>query len=324
MGVFLEHVDEQPPDGLALDLRVAHPFERAKKQRALVGVDQRDVVGVAEHGQNLLCLAQPQQPVVHENAGQLVTDRLVDQHGGNGTVDPARQPADHLGIPHLRADLGDGLFAEGTHRPVAMKPRQPDKVFIQPRALGGVVHFGVELHGIEMPRRIGGNRERRVGRDAVNGETRGNFRHMVAVAHPDLFAGVMICSVEPAGQHRVGHVGRRHIGAAEFGGAMAAFHLAAKTVHHHLLAIADAKDRHTTGKGRRRRHRRAVCKDRRRATGKDDGFRCKIGQKRVIYAVVGVNFAIHIQFPQPARNQLRHLRAEVDDQKAVMLGHGLA
>jgi hypothetical protein len=35
---------------------------------------------VAEHGHDLLGLAQPQEAVVDEDAGQLVADRLVDQH----------------------------------------------------------------------------------------------------------------------------------------------------------------------------------------------------------------------------------------------------
>jgi hypothetical protein len=35
-----------------------------------------------------------------------------------------------------------------------------------------------------------------------------------------------------------------------------------------------------------------------------------------------VDFAINIKLSQAPRNQLRHLRAEVDDQKTVMrLGH---
>ena len=65
---------------------------------------------------------------------------------------------------------------------------------------------------------------------------------MVAVAHPHLFAAVMIGGVEPAVQDRVGQVGRRHIGAAKLGRAVAAFDATAQHMHHHLLAIADAKD----------------------------------------------------------------------------------
>ena len=37
-----------------------------------------------EQGDDLLCLALAHQAVVHEDAGQLVADGLVNQHGGNG------------------------------------------------------------------------------------------------------------------------------------------------------------------------------------------------------------------------------------------------
>ena len=81
--VLLEDVDEEATDGLALFLGVGDAVELAQKELALVGVDQRDVVVVAEHGHDLLGLAQPQKAVVHEDAGQLVADRLVDQDGGD-------------------------------------------------------------------------------------------------------------------------------------------------------------------------------------------------------------------------------------------------
>jgi hypothetical protein len=38
--VFLEHVDEQPPDGLALDLGVGDAVQRAQEQVPLIGMDQ--------------------------------------------------------------------------------------------------------------------------------------------------------------------------------------------------------------------------------------------------------------------------------------------
>ena len=49
MSVLLEHVDEQAPDGFALHFGVRHTFQSAQEQRAFVGMDQRYVVGVAEH-----------------------------------------------------------------------------------------------------------------------------------------------------------------------------------------------------------------------------------------------------------------------------------
>ena len=47
---------------------------------------------------DLLDLALTQQAVVHEHAGELVTDGLVHQSGGHGGVNAAGQAADHLGV----------------------------------------------------------------------------------------------------------------------------------------------------------------------------------------------------------------------------------
>ena len=105
--VFLEHVDEQPADDLALGFGVADAVELAQEQLRFVGVDQRHVVVVAEHRDDFFGLALAQQPVVDEDAGQLVADRLVDQDGGDGRIDAARQAADHLGVADLFADRGD-------------------------------------------------------------------------------------------------------------------------------------------------------------------------------------------------------------------------
>jgi hypothetical protein len=51
----------------------------------------------------------------------------------------------------------------------------------------------------------------------------------------------------------------------------------------------------------------------------------KIGQKGVGHLLKRMDLAIDVQLAQSSRDQLRDLRAEVDDQKAVMgLGHGLS
>ena len=93
--------------------------ERVEEAVALVGVDQRDVVVVAEEGDDLLGLALAHQAGVDEDAGELVADRLVDQHGGDRAVDAAGEAADDPGVADLRADRGDRLVLVGGHRPVA-------------------------------------------------------------------------------------------------------------------------------------------------------------------------------------------------------------
>ncbi len=56
LGLLLEHVDEEPADGLALDLGVGHALERAEEQVLRLHVDERDVVAVAEQRDDLLGL----------------------------------------------------------------------------------------------------------------------------------------------------------------------------------------------------------------------------------------------------------------------------
>src|SRR5690606_3327283 len=76
-----------------------------------VGMDQRDVVVVAEQPDDLLALVLAQQSVVDEHALQLVADRLVQQHGHDTRVDAATEATDHLALADLGADLGDGAPA---------------------------------------------------------------------------------------------------------------------------------------------------------------------------------------------------------------------
>jgi hypothetical protein len=50
LGLFLEHLDEEPADGLALLFRVGLAFERVDEGVGRVHMDERDVVMLAEHG----------------------------------------------------------------------------------------------------------------------------------------------------------------------------------------------------------------------------------------------------------------------------------
>ena len=44
----------------------------------------------AKQRQHLLGFAEPQQAVIDEHAGELLADRLVDEHGGDRGIDAAR------------------------------------------------------------------------------------------------------------------------------------------------------------------------------------------------------------------------------------------
>ena len=89
-----------------------------------VAMHQPDVEAVAERRHHLLRLAGAQQAVVDEDAGELVADRLVDQHRRHRRIDAAGQAADHPALPDLGANRrAIAVGAEAGHRPVARQPR---------------------------------------------------------------------------------------------------------------------------------------------------------------------------------------------------------
>ena len=108
------------PMVLRFVLRIGLAFQRVDEAVRRVDMDQREVVVLAEHGDDVGRLVLAHQAVVDEDAGQLVADRLVDQQGGDRGIDAARQAADDLPVADLLADRLDRLLAIGGHRPVAL------------------------------------------------------------------------------------------------------------------------------------------------------------------------------------------------------------
>ena len=76
----------------------------------------------AEQPHHLFALAGAHQAVVDEDAGELVADRLVDQHRRDRRIDAAGEAANHPPLADLGADRFARLGAERRHRPVALQP----------------------------------------------------------------------------------------------------------------------------------------------------------------------------------------------------------
>src|SRR3546814_9505861 len=74
---------------------------------------------MAERLDHLPGLVLAQQAVVDADAGELLADRLVDQHCRHRGVDAAGEPADDPRLADLLADRLERLLAEGRHGPVA-------------------------------------------------------------------------------------------------------------------------------------------------------------------------------------------------------------
>ena len=249
----------------------ATPASASRKSSARVDVDERDVVVAAEQRHDLLRLVLAHQPVVDEDAGELVADRLVDQHGGDRAVDAAREPADHAALPDLRADLRDLARAEMRHRPVAGKAGDlVHEVGDELRAVRRVDDLGVEHGRIDAARLVGGDGERRVLAHRLDREALGQPRDAVAVAHPDRIA---LADLPDAVEERALLLDL-DVGAAELGG-MSALDLAAELHRRRLLAVADREDRQALLEHRLRRARRALRGHRGRAAREDDGLRAR-------------------------------------------------
>jgi len=73
------------------------------------------VFGECRH--HLIALAQTQQSMIDEYAGQLSADRLVQQRRQHGRIDAARQPQQHPLAAHLRADPRDAVIDDTARCP---------------------------------------------------------------------------------------------------------------------------------------------------------------------------------------------------------------
>ena len=90
-------------------LGVDYAFELADEAVGGVDMDQRHVVVLAEHRDDVRRLVLAHQAVVDKDAGELVADRLVDQQGGDRGIDAARKRADDALVADLLADRFDRL-----------------------------------------------------------------------------------------------------------------------------------------------------------------------------------------------------------------------
>src|SRR5262249_11950941 len=157
-----EHVDEESADYLALLLRLGDAGQAFEEQTGRVPMDERDVVVVTEQRHHLLALALAQQPVVDEDAVQLVADRFVNKHGSNRGIDAAREAADHAALADLLADARDRLLLKCSHRPVAgATDDMAHEVAEKPATLRRVHDLWMEHDPVVAPPVIGEDGERR-------------------------------------------------------------------------------------------------------------------------------------------------------------------
>ncbi len=180
-------------------------------------------------------------------------------------------------------------------------------------ALRGVRHLRMELHAIEAARLVGDAGERRGGGFGNHLEARRQFGDPVAVAHPYVqpFAAVSSMLVaDVAEQLRVAVHAHPRVTELAF---VAGLDRAAQLRRHGLLAVADAEDGNLHVEDFLRRARRLVQRHRFRTTGKNDAARGEFPDF-LDRRVIGIQLAIHPGLAHAARDQLRVLRAEIENQ----------
>ena len=206
--------------------------------------------------------------MVDEDAMELLADRLVDQHGGHGGIDPAGEAADDAALSHLAADLGDLLLAEGGHGPIAAAAGDAaHEALQQPAALGRMHHLGMEHEAVIAPGVVGDDGERRPLAHPHGAEAGGQLGHPVAMAHPDLLP----VALAPDAVEQRAILDHLDEGAAELA-MVRALDLAAELGAEGLMAVADAEQRHAHLEGDLRRPGRPHLRHRGGPAGEDDGL----------------------------------------------------
>ena len=118
-------------------------------------------------------------------------------------------------------------------------------------------------------------------------------------------------------RQQAGVPARPNLGIAELA-MRARFDLAALLHGHREHAVADAEHRNAELEHRGRRPQLMCFVGRRVTTRQDHAFRCEVAHEGIV-DVVRMEFAIDTRFAHAARDQLRDLRAEVENQNPVVL-----
>ena len=81
---LIEHIDKEFSNRLALHFWIADAFKRIEEQLLGVHMDERNVVMILEKRDDFLRFAQSQQPMIDEDASELIANRFMDENGCDG------------------------------------------------------------------------------------------------------------------------------------------------------------------------------------------------------------------------------------------------
>ena len=208
-----------------------------------------------------------------------------------------------------------------THHPVGAGRADAQHKALQHRpALHRVRYLGVELHGVVTARLVGHAGDGATGRAGHLLEAWGQLGDLVAMAHPHLEHAVALGRAEvlDAIEH-AGVAPGTHFGITEFAVGTPR-HLAPQLHRHGLHAVADAEHGNTEVPHRLRRAQLMVFVGAGVAAG-EDHTPGRESPDEVVRDVVGMDLAVDVRLAHAARNQLRDLGAEVEDEDLVVQGH---
>ena len=85
----IKHVDKQASNRLAFGFRIRNASKLCQKKLFCINMNQRNIIVIFKERYDLFSLRHSQQPMVDKHARQLITNRLMNQHGSHCRVDAA-------------------------------------------------------------------------------------------------------------------------------------------------------------------------------------------------------------------------------------------
>ncbi|EIT87961.1 cytosine deaminase [Parascardovia denticolens IPLA 20019] len=301
---FLKGADELFANDLALALRLADAFQSAQEVFRGIHGHQLDSRRLDEIMLDLFHLPLAQEAMIHENAGQLLTDGLMDQGCSHGGIHSPGQAANHLFVTHLLANPGDLVFDDAGRIPLpgnASLIVQETLENVLPQR--GVLDLRMPLDPVKFAGLVLHSSHRCAFRMGQDGEA---FR-CLAYGHPMTHPGALF--LRGLNEDAFGVVDIS-LGLAILtqGGLI---HVATQLVGHHLEAIANAQNRHAgiedlliDGRGPR-------LVDGSGAAGQDDGLGV-FGQHVVDGHGMRHQLRIDVGLTHPTGDELGVLGAEID------------
>ena len=306
-GLGIEDLDEVAAYDLALLLGIAHAGEVGEE--LLGGIYADDIEAetfVVAHDIPELVLAE--HSVVHEDAGELMTDGAMEEHGGDAAVHASGETEDDAVGAYLLTQFSDGVLDERRGCPLtATAADAADEVLEEKGALEGVIDLGMELHGpYGLLARGGGDIIGGVLHGIGGGDdlcAMGEVGDGVAVAHPHL--RVVVEAVEEGIVLADGD----EVLTPVLTGACA-LHLAAACMGYILRSIADSEQGQTAAEtGEVHLEGLGIIDGIGRAGENDaDDVGVVLG-----ILVVGQHLAEGAEFADTTGDELRGLRAEIEN-----------